>query len=217
MFSIISRNKNIFIVWGILILVASVFLALHGKAMSHLILNSFHNIILDAGMRYITILGDGSIMIIIAFLLLFRKVRFSLILFVSFLSSSLVVQLLKRLVFTNYPRPVKYFEDTVHTLYLIPGLKYHSWFSFPSGHSATAFALFTGLALIVKNQGLKLVFFLIACITAYSRVYLSQHFLVDIIAGSAIGIFCALISHYWISGIEKNWMDSPVYKVFGSG
>ena len=64
-------------------------------------------------------------------------------------------------------------------------------FSFPSGHATTAFTLFTCLALIVPNKLLKILFFAIAALAAYSRIYISQHWLVDIFAGSIIGVTIA--------------------------
>ena len=38
---------------------------------------------------------------------------------------------------------------------------------------------------------------MIAFLAAFSRVYLSQHFLLDILVGSMIGVGIALVSDYW--------------------
>lgn len=214
MLRIISKNKWYFLIWATLLIAGSCFLIIHGKSNSHLIINNYHNPILDFLMFWLTKLGDGAFMVAVSLLLLFRKMRYSLILFASYISSSLVVQLFKRLVLSDIPRPVKYFEDTGYSLHLVDGLKYYSWLSFPSGHSATAFALFTGLALIVKNELAKLVFLLLACLVAYSRVYLSQHFLIDIMAGSLIGALFAIIIHYWFFRFDRKWLDLPIYNTF---
>ena len=214
MLRIISKNKWYFLIWAAFLIAGSCFLTIHGKSDSHLIINNYHNPILDFLMVWVTKLGDGAFMVLVALLLLLRRIRYSLILISSFLGSSLVVQLLKRLVLSDIPRPVKYFEGTGYSLHLVDGLNYYSWFSFPSGHSATAFALFTGLALLVKNELAKLVFLLLACLVAYSRVYLSQHFLIDIIAGSLIGALFAIIIHYWFFTFNRKWMDLPIYNIF---
>ena len=63
-----------------------------------------------------------------------------------------------------------------HVLHLVEGIDLHSVNSFPSGHSASAFALFLCLTIIIKNKALQPIFFTIACLVAYSRVYLRNTF-----------------------------------------
>jgi len=82
--------------------------------------------------------------------------------------------------------------------------------SFPSGHSASAFALCLSLAIILKKRVWQLAMFLAAITIAYSRVYLSQHFLVDIWAGSAIGTLVAAVYWQYEQKIQWNWIDKSV-------
>ncbi len=58
-------------------------------------------------------------------------------------------------------------------------------FSFPSGHSITAFAVAVPLALLYPTLVVPLLF--LAASVAVSRIVLGMHFLSDIIAGCAIG------------------------------
>jgi membrane-associated phospholipid phosphatase len=101
------------------------------------------------------------------------------------------VQILKRIVFADYPRPAGYFQDTVQ-LHLVEGVRLLYGHSFPSGHSASAFALFLTLSVLSRNRFIQVISFVLACAVAYSRVYLSQHFLSDILAGSLIGVIGTL-------------------------
>jgi membrane-associated phospholipid phosphatase len=68
--------------------------------------------------------------------------------------------------------------------------------SFPSGHATSAFAIFTSLALVSNNKFLKIIFFLFAFLSAFSRTYLSQHWLVDITIGSLIGTLFSLVLYF---------------------
>ncbi|MCL5742724.1 MAG: phosphatase PAP2 family protein [Acidobacteria bacterium] len=58
-------------------------------------------------------------------------------------------------------------------------------FSFPSGHSITAFAVATAVSAF--DPGLTGVLLFCAAGVALSRILLGMHFLTDVIAGSALG------------------------------
>jgi undecaprenyl-diphosphatase len=58
-------------------------------------------------------------------------------------------------------------------------------FSFPSGHSITAFAIAICLGMFYP-QLLDILMIAAVCIAA-SRIILGMHFLSDVVAGSAIG------------------------------
>ena len=59
-------------------------------------------------------------------------------------------------------------------------------YSFPSGHSITAFAIALSIGLFYPNC--KSVLLAVAMLIASSRIILGMHFLSDVLAGSAIGI-----------------------------
>jgi membrane-associated phospholipid phosphatase len=63
--------------------------------------------------------------------------------------------------------------------------------SFPSGHTSAAFSLFICLALITPRKWAPL-WVVSAWAVAYSRIYLSQHFLEDVLLGSVIGLFSTI-------------------------
>ncbi len=64
--------------------------------------------------------------------------------------------------------------------------------SFPSGHAATAFAVFTSLWL-VQRKGWQLPIFILPAAIAASRVALGVHTWPDVIIGSLMGLVVALI------------------------
>ena len=67
-------------------------------------------------------------------------------------------------------------------------------YSFPSGHTITAFAIALSLGLFYPQlQGVLLA---VALLIASSRIILGMHFLSDVLAGSAIGIALGTISYH---------------------
>jgi len=72
-----------------------------------------------------------------------------------------------------------------------PGL-YFKNLSFPSGHSASAFAIMTSIALEFREtKWIQVAAYSLAAITAFSRIYENYHWTSDVIMGSAIGFFTA--------------------------
>jgi undecaprenyl-diphosphatase len=70
-------------------------------------------------------------------------------------------------------------------------------FSFPSGHSITAFAVATSLGLFYLTLLPVLLF--IAVSVALSRILLGMHFLSDVLVGSLLGIALGFASHWLLS------------------
>lgn len=85
---------------------------------------------------------------------------------------------------TNRPRPCT-FEPHCWARLLPP-----DQFSFPSGHTITAFAVTVSLAMFYPGMSPGLLF--CAFSVAASRIMLGMHFLSDVLAGAAIGSSLAL-------------------------
>ncbi|NJK86360.1 MAG: phosphatase PAP2 family protein [Bacteroidales bacterium] len=88
------------------------------------------------------------------------------------------------------------------------------YFSFPSGHATSAFALFFCLAVLVHQNSMKLLFFMSALLISFSRVYLSQHFLLDVYVGSFIGLIISILFCKWIYLSENIQLNKPLLTVF---
>ncbi|MCF8258039.1 MAG: phosphatase PAP2 family protein [Flavobacteriales bacterium] len=166
-----------------------------GKAEGHLWLNSFSHPWGDTFFRYFTETANGSVPVIAILILILVRYSWALALGVSAASMGIIVQWLKRGVF-DIPRPAGFFGSGV--LRSIEGLERASQFSFPSGHSATAFCLFLMFALLVRKRWATCLFLIWAILAAFSRVYISQHFIEDTIAGAWIGVGTTLAAYYFI-------------------
>ena len=185
------RYSSPFIEWMyVYIFFGGVILLLNPKAYIHLFINQYHSFFADVFFTYATLLGDGISATILVVILFFVRFRYAFMIAVSNISCSIIVQSLKRLIFSDSVRPCQFFKGIQH-LYLVPGVEVYSFNSFPSGHSATIFATCTLLCLMTKQRFLRGLLFIIACIIAFSRVYLSQQFFEDIYAGAIIGVVIA--------------------------
>ena len=202
----IKSNQAFFLCYTVFLLLLFPFFLLYTKAEIHLAINKYHAAAFDYFFRIMTFFGDGITPFIFAVALTFFSFRKSITIAATGTLAGLLAQFLKRMVFTDMPRPARYFEG-IYDLHLIEGVSMNYSYSFPSGHSATAFALFLCLAGYVNQRSLKLLMFLMALIVAFSRVYLSQHFLVDIYAGSIIGVISAIILIPVFNKLQNTWLD----------
>jgi membrane-associated phospholipid phosphatase len=141
----------------------------------------------------ITVFGDSKYSLIAGLLvwIIFKKIdrisaRTGLFVFSSVALSGILVDIFKW-IFGRY-RPVMLFNEDQ---YGFTFFKYtFEYVSFPSGHSATAFALGTAFALLMPKG--KWFFMLLAAGVAFSRVAINKHYLSDIIIGSLFGFLTAV-------------------------
>jgi len=199
--NIIFDNKYFFVPY-MAFLISGLFEFYFGSHASVLLfINSLHNNYLDFFFSYVTYLGDGISSIIVALILIFVRYRYSMFVILSYITGGLFAQLIKN--FAQTPRPKLYFEHSSIALNYVPGVDLLMFNSFPSGHSASAFSLFLTIAIITKNKLLGIAFFFCALIVAASRIYLLQHFFVDVYFGSIIGVFFALLTIVAMNHIYK--------------
>lgn len=72
--------------------------------------------------------------------------------------------------------------------FTLTGDKYHA---LPGGHTATAFVISTVLSRNIRPTWLKVLVYVPAVLTAYSRIYQDWHWTSDCVLGGAIGYFVA--------------------------
>lgn len=166
---------------------------------------------LNIVMPYITYLGEGWLIAITLLLLLgfsrFRNWWYFTAAVLSNVLPTIFTQVIKSSV--QAPRPLKYFNEIqwVHTLPDWPRLMERS---FPSGHTCGAFSLFCFLSLLLpeKQRYYGLLFFVLALLVGYSRVYLAAHFFEDVYAGSIIGCLVSLFTVSIMNKYERLFLAS---------
>ena len=153
------------------IIITALILSLFSKQEIHLFINSYYSSVTDVFFKYVTNLGDGLAIAIVGIILLFINGRMALQVIVSGITSGLIAQLLKKVVFGPVARP--------------------------------------------SAKRLDILFFILVILVSFSRVYLSQHFLADIFAGSIIGVITSILTYYFLFILWKDKfprLDKPFIK-----
>lgn len=153
-------------------------------------LQTIHTPIGDAIMCFITSLGNaGAIWIALAVVLIaIPKTRKSgiIVALALIIDAVLCSGLLKNIVRRTRPFDV---NTVVQVLITKP-----RDFSFPSGHTSASFAAVTALYL-AKERKLFVPVLVLACLIAFSRLYLYVHYPTDILGGLLLGIVSAVIAY----------------------
>lgn len=155
-------------------------------------INGNHNEFSDRFFTFITNGGDGKVFIPLIIITLFVRFSYTLAALSAWIGHGVLCSVLKKLMFPTLLRPAGTIDNDL--LHFVPGVDVHTNYSFPSGHTATAFCFAMLLALVVRR---RLVFFVVlafAMIVAYSRIYLLQHFLIDVAGGAFIGTAVAYVA-----------------------
>lgn len=184
------------IVTGILILAL-------GKNGTFQLINGNHNEIADQFFKYFTHYGDGLMWAPLGVYCFFYRRKYFIAVVAGVLISTILAQLLKRVVYPDELRPISFLSENF-PVHIVEGVKMRKVHSFPSGHATTAFAMALIMAYIMNNKIWSVVLPLFALLAAYSRVYLAQHFPTDILAGMCIGIVSAILSLLIYRTFNKN-------------
>ncbi len=184
-----------------------VVLTLHAyfeKEQLHLWFNAKHSKFGDFIFPLLTNLGGFSMVLIFSIYVIFKgKWRDFIWVASTFLLQLIIVQFIKRSFFKDHLRPSVFFAEKGEHLHLVDGVEQLTTYTFPSGHSAAAFTMFLIFAFYFPNRILQTAFGLLAILVALSRVYLSQHFMLDTAAGALIGVFSGIFCYYLVYERKK--------------
>ncbi|HMO63071.1 MAG TPA: phosphatase PAP2 family protein [Ferruginibacter sp.] len=191
--------------------VAFILLVLHavvGKHELFFYLNNDYGTVPDLFFRYYTNAGDGAGWAVLLLLFIAAgKKKFIPLLVSACIISTLLVQVCKNFVWPNSPRPTAAIEAKamIHT---VQGVNVHSTHSFPSGHTTSAFCYFLVGTLFIERRWFVAAGFVAALLAGWSRLYLAQHFPVDV----ATGMLAAVIAVYLSVMVQQQWMQRRAAK-----
>lgn len=171
-----------------------------GKENAFLLLNTDLGFYADQCFRYCTYAGDGIIWVPVTLLILFFRRNYWILAFTSIIISTLIAQLSKNIFFKGVPRPSLAIAD--HSLFhSVTGVDLHTMNSFPSGHTTTAFTIFLLACFFIDKKWILPIGLIYALLAAYSRVYLAQHFPIDLAGGMLSAVLTIFMSLF----LQNKW------------
>lgn len=223
------RNNAAFLALSLILLVVlGLALVYLPKGELHLLLCDRHTHARDIFYRYYTHVAEWFPYVLCVLLLLFSRIGDGVLASCGLLLSALTTQLFKHIV--NAPRPITWITEHMPDVELpmVEGVQMHEWYSFPSGHTTSFFALAFVLCIISTDRiarsnrsiGInrsesyivQIVLFCLAALGGYSRIYLSQHFALDVFAGMLVGILITIACYAVLHRYEgQKWYN---YRVF---
>jgi membrane-associated phospholipid phosphatase len=207
--NILKENKLLIILYLIFLAFGITGLILLNKGELHLFLNGYHTPFYDLFFQFMTFLGEWFPFVVIGIIMIF-KLGDGIGALAAQLLSGLITQVVKRI--CAAPRPMKYFSENFPdvSLPLPEGFSPHLINSFPSGHTSSIFALLIFMALMTKNNFIKALLLIVAILVGYSRIYLSQHFALDVVVGSFVGSTAAFFIWYIVPQNRRWYQYSPL-------
>ena len=216
-------NTSVFMALCLILLIAlGLALAYIPKGELHLLLCDRHTPARDIFYRYYTHVAEWFPYVVCVSLLVFGRIGDDVFASAAMILSALSTQLFKHVI--NAPRPVTWFAANMPDIQLplVEGVKMNHWYSFPSGHTTSFFALaFVAAILITKKLSivncklsimLQAALFALAALGAYSRIYLCQHFAMDVFGGVLVGTLITLVCYAVLYRFEnQKWFN---YRLF---
>jgi len=201
-----KRGAILTLIAGLMLVIGSFVI---GKNEFFLYLNINGGAFADFFFTYCTNLGDGIIWVPFILFFIFYKQKLLPLVISAMLISTLFVQISKNYIYPDEARPTKAIteQSSIHT---VKGVEVHTSNSFPSGHTTTVFCIFLLGCLFTPSIIFLLAGFIMALLTAYSRIYLAQHFPLDAGAGMITAVISICIS-LWVQQLFNN-KQMPIHQ-----
>ncbi|MBC7411629.1 MAG: phosphatase PAP2 family protein [Bacteroidia bacterium] len=203
---IFKQNKLLFYPLIFVWFTGFIYYLYYGKEQAFLSINTTHNAAVDSVMKVVTHLGEFYLLLPVLLYLYAKQVRLGVGLFIAYAGATLLSQGIKYWAPWHNDRPSLYFYLNPRVHY-VPDYFNNVSHSFPSGHTTLAFVVLIYLALTLRSTVAQLICLTIAVVAAYSRVYLAQHFVEDLLGGAFIGSTFAILCYVYFTANKR--INSP--------
>ena len=151
--------------------------------------------VLDAVMPVITVLGDAGIFwiavaVLFIFIKKYRKIGIGMM--IALMMGLVICNICLKPMIARI-RPYDFKEEYLGVIVNLLIEKQHD-FAFPSGHTIASFE--AAVVILLGNKKLGIPAMILACLIAFSRLYLYVHYPTDVIVSIVLGSILALIGWY---------------------
>lgn len=152
-------------------------------------------------------LGNAITVAFVMLLVLRFKLKWLAIFILAFVFQVFLVLLFKKGIFAGELRPYLYFQRSGlgDLLHLVDGVKIRYVNTFPSGHTATIFFLVSFFALLSRNRTASWILMMVGLLVGFSRIYLVQHFYVDVYFGIFFGTLSSVLAYMLVKKYPRQW------------
>ena len=164
----------------------------YDKGSETLFFDRHHTAFWDSFFVFFTRLAEGGFLTLLGVILLFSRLKYLFVYLIDISLVGIVIGILKVNIFPDHMRPSVFFSGK-QTLHFVDGIPALTVYSFPSGHTAVAFAVFFLLAIYIRRTWVSMVLLSVALLVGISRMYLLEHFWIDVYFGSLVGILITLL------------------------
>jgi membrane-associated phospholipid phosphatase len=187
----------------------------YDKGRETLFFDRHHTVFLDYFFVFFTRLGEEGFLTLLGLVLLFIRLKYFFVYLIDISVVGIVITFLKVRIFPDHVRPALFFSGQ-QQLHFVDGIPVLTVYSFPSGHTAVAFAVFFLIAIYIRRSWASMVLLCAASLVGISRMYLLEHFWVDVYFGSLIGILITLLVYIGLQKpmiySEKKLMNLSLYE-----
>lgn len=209
---LISENYYFFVPYAVFLVIVAIILTQINKGDAVIYFNDWRGSYWDSIFKLYSSLGEGLYFGLFLVVIGIYRFKYAVMGVSLYFASGAVSQILKMIF--HIPRPKVFFEGTDLVTY-VPDFEIWASNSFPSGHATAGFTFFLYIALISRNRAISFVCLLMASMVAVSRVYLVQHFLIDIYVGSIIGVVVTTLLYIAFQNSKKlkksKWYNYSLY------
>ncbi|MCF8244366.1 MAG: phosphatase PAP2 family protein [Saprospiraceae bacterium] len=211
----VQENRFFFLLLSLFIFVGGVYLFQTNKVDAIFFFSENRSPFLNEAFKIVTHFGEGYAYIVIGLTALLIRFRYTLLVAITGITVMLVSFSLKAAF--AFDRPMAFFtkQNLLDSLNLLDGVELHSGAtSFPSGHTTSAFALYSLLVFLLPTKKSYAVgLFSLALLVGISRIYLVQHFWPDVYAGSILGVLLAMVIYAFQARFpisKTGWWDKSL-------
>ncbi len=184
------KARNLSLLGALLLIGTS---AYFGRISVFLFLNTDGGAFMDQFFKWATWGADGWVWIPFLAIVFGWFKKDAKLIVLNFLLSTLLTQIPKRFIWDTISRPIAS-GMPLNEIHTVPGVVMHAYNSFPSGHTATAYTFFLLTIYLFPTKWVFAIGAIFAMICAYSRVYLGQHFPLDLGGGILVAIISVQLS-----------------------